>query len=201
MVFTQEGLRVAEVKKVPVSNNNSFLLISLGCLVGFLAGFVLLLANLPNYDNLSTYEAKSGNFSNSTGYEFYSVLPGLSVDKTERSDDAYDPQLPKFRSRMGAKLPQPLENSNGRLLEIPASYSRDAYYLQAGSFRSQPDAEKMRAKLLLNGLDAFVKPGQAKGQTLHRVRVGPFYEKGQLDRARSSLKKRGISYMVLRVRG
>lgn len=201
MVCSPEGSHVAEVKKVPASNNNSFLLISLGCLVGFLAGFVLLLANLPNYDNLSTYEAKSASFSNSTGYEFYSVLPGLSVDKTERSNEAYDPQLPKFRSRMGAKLPQPMENSNGRLLEIPASYSRDAYYLQAGSFRSQPDAEKMRAKLLLNGLDAFVKPGEAKGQMLHRVRVGPFYEKDQLNRARSSLKKRGISYMVLRVRG
>lgn len=192
---------MAEVKKASVHNSNTFLLISLGCLVGFLAGFILLLANLPNYDNLSTYEAKSASFSESTGYEFYSVLPGLSVDKTERSKDVYDPQLPQFRSRMDAKLPPPIENSNGRLLEIPASYTTDAYYLQAGSFRSQPDAEKMRAKLLLNGLDAFVKPGEAKGQTLHRVRVGPFYEKDRLDHARSSLKKRGISYMVLRVKG
>lgn len=192
---------MAEIKKAPVANSNSFLLISLGCLVGFLAGFILLLANLPNYDNLSTYEAKSASFSDSTGYEFYSVLPGLSVDKAERSKDVYDPQLPKFRSRMDAKVPAPIKNSNGRLLEIPASYSTDAYYLQAGSFRSQPDAEKMRAKLLLNGLDAFVKPGEAKGQTLHRVRVGPFYEKDRLDHARSSLKKRGISYMVLRVKG
>ncbi len=192
---------MAEAKKAPATGSNSFLLISLGCLVGFLAGFVLLLANLPNYDNLSPYNAKNASFSNSTGYEFYSVLPGLSIDKTERSNDAYDPQLPKFRSSMDARPPEPIENGNGLVLEIPASYSSEAYYLQTGSFRNQPDAEKMRAKLLLNGLDAFVKPGESKGQRLHRVRVGPFYKRDRLDQARSSLKKRGISYMVLRVKG
>ena len=47
------------------------------------------------------------------------------------------------------------------------------YILQVGSFRSSADADKMRAELILLGLDVFIKVIEKDGQTWHRVLVGP----------------------------
>ncbi len=189
---------MAETKKTP---NSNFLLLSLGCLVGFLVGFVLLLANLPTFDYSSNYEGYEAMDyqSSGTGFEFYRLLPGLNVDIAERQDEVYEPDIPRFRSRINTAQIEPVEQQ--KVLEVPASFTTDAYFLQAGSFSRLPDAEKMRAKLLLHGLDAFIKPFEKNGKLHHRVRLGPYYEKDNLNDARESLNSRGISYMVLRVRG
>lgn len=189
---------MAEVKKPP--QNQTMLLLTLGGLVGFLVGFVLLLSHLPGINDVRGFSAADDNFRDSgSRYEFFTMLPGLKVDRVEREAGAYEPQEPSFRTGGGASydnaaVPDPI------VKEIPASYQAESYYLQAGSFLQKSDAEKMRAKLLLNNLDAFVKPVDKDGRTLHRVRLGPYYEKAQLDEARGALKKRGIDYMVLRVR-
>ena len=191
---------MAESKKVP-SSNHHFLLLSLGCLIGFLVGFVLLLANLPGYETPGDYDAWETSRS-ATKFDFYRLLPGQRMDMVE--DEDYRPSVPEFRARSGASEPsmtaiQPLKSS--KVHEVPASYSTETFYLQAGSFSQQADAEKMRAKLLLEGLDAFIKPFEKDGSTYHRVRLGPYYQKDGLNHARESLQNRGINYMVLRVRG
>ncbi|MDO6460915.1 SPOR domain-containing protein [Granulosicoccaceae sp. 1_MG-2023] len=187
---------MAEVKKPP--QNQTMLLLTLGSLIGFLVGFVLLLANLPGINDVRGFSAADDNFRDSgSSYEFFTMLPGLKVDRVEREAGSYVPEEPQFRSNgvyESAALPDPVVE------EIPASYQAESYYLQAGSFLHKTDAEKMRAKLLLNNLDAFVKPVEHDGRTLHRVRLGPYYEKSDLDVARAALKERGIDYMVLRVR-
>ncbi len=183
---------MAESKKS--ASNNHFLLLSLGCLIGFLVGFVFLLANLPGYEGPAEYELADTSGS-ATKFDFYRLLPGLSVDMVA---DDYTPSVPQFRSRETETLHVPLESS--RVHEIPASYSAETYYLQAGSFTLQSDAEKMRAKLLLNGLDAFIKPFEKEGRIYHRVRLGPYYQKNNLNHAKESLQDRGINYMVLRVK-
>ena len=191
---------MAEVKKTP--QNQTMLLLILGGLVGFLVGFVLLLSNLPGINDVRGFSSADDRFRDSgSRYEFFTMLPGLKVDRVEReaAGSAYAPQEPNFRTGGGASydsaaVPDPIVE------EIPASYQAESYYLQAGSFLQKSDAEKMRAKLLLNNLDAFVKPVDKDGRRLHRVRLGPYYEKAQLDDARNALKDRGIDYMVLRVR-
>ncbi|MCB1754026.1 MAG: SPOR domain-containing protein [Gammaproteobacteria bacterium] len=189
---------MADAKKTP---NNNFILLSLGCLIGFLFGFVLLLANLPGYEPSSDYSGRSAdNFrSSASGFEFYSLLPGLKSETADVEDDDYRPSVPRFRSRVEPVEVRPLEKKD--VLEVPASYASEAYFLQAGSFSQQADAEKMRAKLLLSGLDAFIKPFEKDGKLHHRVRLGPYYDKSDLQNARDSLQSRGISYMVLRVKG
>jgi hypothetical protein len=192
---------MADLKKTPNTHNNSFILLSLGSLVGFLIGFVLLLANLPNYN----YSGNQGRVSESgynekdSTFEFYSMLPDLKVDMARHENEVYEPKLPVFRSRAEQLKYEPANDIT--LHEIPASYAAETYFLQAGSFSTQSDAEKMRAKLLLNGLDAFIKPFNKEGRQLHRVRLGPYYSKDDLKKAKNSLQGRGISYMVLRVRG
>lgn len=188
---------MADSKKSAASNHH-FLLLSLGSLVGFLVGFVLLLANLPGYetpDDIDIWESSRS----ATRFDFYSLLPGRSLDMVEERD--YQPSVPAFRSRPATAGEPILPLKSSKVHEIPASYSTDTYYLQAGSFSLQADAEKMRAKLLLDGLDAFIKPFEKDGNVYHRVRLGPYYRESGLNQARESLQHRGINYMVLRVKG
>lgn len=73
------------------------------------------------------------------------------------------------------------------------------YYLQAGAFRERADAESMRAKLALIGLEATVSERQAETGTLHRVRVGPFGQMETMNRVRTKLSDNGIDVAVVRI--
>ena len=48
------------------------------------------------------------------------------------------------------------------------------YRVQAGSFNSMEDAEKLRAEIILLGLDASISQAEVLGQTMFRVQAGPF---------------------------
>ena len=70
------------------------------------------------------------------------------------------------------------------------------YFLQAASFRHRDDADAMRARLLLEGMqvavNAVARPG---GGTWHRVLVGPFESKRDMQRVLSQLRTKDIPAM------
>lgn len=72
------------------------------------------------------------------------------------------------------------------------------YYLQAGAFRSQSDADSTRAKLALLGFEAQVTERQSDQGTLYRVRLGPFTQLEAMNRMRSKLSDNGIDAAVVR---
>jgi cell division protein FtsN len=75
-----------------------------------------------------------------------------------------------------------------------------SYLLQAGAFRSSSDAEAMKAKLALIGFEARVINAEVNGQTLYRVRVGPYGQLDMMNRARARLAENGIEASVVRQR-
>ena len=73
------------------------------------------------------------------------------------------------------------------------------YILQAGSFRTSEDADRLRAKLILMGLDAKVDAVTVdNGDQWYRVQVGPFKDRSHLARARSTLISEGIDTLLLK---
>jgi cell division septation protein DedD len=79
----------------------------------------------------------------------------------------------------------------------PAS-SSTTYYLQAGAFRSESDAEAVKARILLMGLPAQVQKAQVNGSTINRVRVGPFKGIDEMNRSRARLGEEKIASSVVR---
>ncbi len=76
------------------------------------------------------------------------------------------------------------------------------YVLQAGSFRSHDDADGLRATLTLLGLEARIHSVDLDdGTRWHRVRVGPFDDTEELQRAHSRLEENNIQPLLLRQRG
>ena len=73
------------------------------------------------------------------------------------------------------------------------------YFVQAGAFRSQSDASAQRAKLAMLGWEARVTEREQGGQTMHRVRIGPFDKRAQADQIRSKLDGAGVESNLVRV--
>lgn len=73
------------------------------------------------------------------------------------------------------------------------------YYLQAGAFREQPDAETTKAKLALSGFEATVSERSTENGLLYRVRIGPFNQVEAMNRARAKLSDNGMDVAVIRI--
>jgi cell division protein FtsN len=77
---------------------------------------------------------------------------------------------------------------------------KSAYLLQAGAFKGQEDAESMKVKLALIGFEARIVTAEVNGVTFYRVRVGPYAQIEDMNRARSRLAENGIEASVVRQR-
>ena len=74
------------------------------------------------------------------------------------------------------------------------------YLLQAGAFKSPDDADAMRARLALLGYDAKIFPREQDGQTLYRVRLGPYGNIEDVNRMRKTMAENGIEVQLIKVR-
>lgn len=73
------------------------------------------------------------------------------------------------------------------------------YVLQAGSFKSEAEANQQRAEIMLLGLNATIeKRVSDSGTTWHRVIVGPFTSRSKLSKAQSVLLNNGFSAMKVK---
>ena len=72
------------------------------------------------------------------------------------------------------------------------------FYLMAGSFQKQSDAEAQKANLALQGFDASIQKGVVGEKVWFRVKVGPFKRQDDANRARNELKEAGIDAVPAR---
>lgn len=108
--------------------------------------------------------------------DFYTVLPEIET------------VIPERESRP-SKAP------------APAPSEADTHYiLQAASFANLEDADRLKAKLALNGLEAHIEKVSIEGRGQYfRVRLGPFARLQDLDSANQKLAQQGIKAMRLKV--
>jgi len=79
-----------------------------------------------------------------------------------------------------------------------ASAATGTYYLQAGAFRGENDAESLKARIILLGLPVAVQKAEVNGKAINRVRVGPFARLDDMNRARGRLGENKIETAVVR---
>jgi cell division protein FtsN len=105
-------------------------------------------------------------------FEFYNILPNTEEPIT-------DQQL-----KQTAQQPAP----------------KDKYFLQAGSFQNAGDADNLKAKLAMLGVEATVQDVNLpeKG-VMHRVRVGPFGSVDEMKQVRVSLQQNGVQSSLIKI--
>lgn len=170
-----------------------------GFAAGFVAGLVSAFLGLYLYqndpdinlgagiknllENRSTPEQPSGTADTAQAnnpkpvFDFYTVLPEYETvidEKQYRRETRKEPAARKINT---------------------------AYVLQAASYSSFKEADKLKAKLALNGLTAKIEKVTVAGKgNFYRVRLGPYSSTGTMSDVDKRLKSLGIKPMRLKVR-
>jgi cell division protein FtsN len=110
-------------------------------------------------------------------YDFYDMLPNFEVVVPEM-----DREVARERDNAPAHIERP-----------------GVYVLQAGSYRAQAEADRIRAQLKLQGIDANVQRVAIDDDVWHRVRIGPITDLAELNRLRARLRAADLDALVIRV--
>jgi len=71
-----------------------------------------------------------------------------------------------------------------------------SYILQAGSFKEFKDADNMKAKLALMGIESRVEKAKVGDATWYRVKMGPLSKMSSVSSIRARLRQNGIDVVV-----
>ena len=108
-------------------------------------------------------------------FDFYKILPGSEEPATDQ----------QVRDAQKKSTPSP----------------KETFFLQAGAFQNAPDADNLKARLALIGIEARIQTATLPDKGVwHRVRVGPYTSVEELNRARDSLKQNGVETALIKVR-
>ncbi|MGV8923677.1 MAG: SPOR domain-containing protein [Thermomonas sp.] len=80
----------------------------------------------------------------------------------------------------------------------PAATTDARYILQAGAFGGSGDAETVKAKIAMLGLNARVEAATIGGKTVYRVRMGPYGTASELADAKAKLSSSGLPAMAVK---
>lgn len=122
-------------------------------------------------------------------FEFYKILPGTQ-EATPAPAPAAAPAAPAAQAAAPA-VPSPAAEA------APT----ELFYLQAGAFQKAADADNLKAKLAMMGVEVGVQEAQVpeKG-TMYRVRVGPYTKPDEMNRVRNQLAQNGIQATVVKIK-
>jgi len=125
-------------------------------------------------------------------FEFYQIRPG---DK-----DAPDREA-KAASRAPAppQQAQPTAPKPGSSPATPKPHAGETYWLQAGAFAEEKEADNLKAKIAFTGLEATVRAVSIPDKgTLYRVRLGPYQSLDDANRIKNALAQNGVGAAIIR---
>jgi cell division protein FtsN len=112
-------------------------------------------------------------------FQFYDILPQFEV------------VVPKGEPRGSAPTPA----ARAAPVQQPGRY-----LLQAGSFSTPAEADRLQAKLGLHGIESRVQQATVDNNVFYRVQIGPIDELDALNRTRRQLADAGIEALPLKLR-
>ncbi len=121
-------------------------------------------------------------------YDFYKLL---------KEGEVIIPEPEKGKAPVAPATPAPVPPGTP-----PAVVPSGGFILQAGSYRSFEDADRVKASLALLGVDGRIEKAVLKtGETWYRLRIGPLTDPQQVETLRARLKDNGINALLIRVDG
>jgi cell division protein FtsN len=119
--------------------------------------------------------------------------PAAGDEPRSRRFDFYD-ILPQFEVVIPEVESAPRPDTEPVSVADPGSY-----VLQAGSFRSHGDADRMQASLALLGIESRIQTVTIDQDVYHRVRIGPTSDLDDLNRIRRQLRDARVEVLLMRV--
>jgi cell division protein FtsN len=143
-------------------------------------------ASVPAQTNPAPLPGKPGDkpSGDKPRFDFYKILPDNNPDTLPLA-----PSAPGLSSPSGQTAP-----TAPTAPTATANKPAEPLYLQAGAFSKQTEADALKAKIILLGLEASVQAGETESKgRLFRVHVGPFPSLEAMNSARNQLTTNAIS--------
>jgi cell division protein FtsN len=118
------------------------------------------------------------------------AAPAAPTAAASRPAQSADPLGDLARAKAAAAPPPPAATTGADPFD---------YFIQAGAFRTQQDADAQRAKLAMLGWEARVSEREQNGRTVFRVRVGPFAKRDDAESLKEKLDGAGVDSALVRV--
>ena len=151
----------------------------------------------PSRDATPGRGGKADNATSKPRFDFYKILPGAEEPKVQSkaadgtTENAAVPRLSTpGEDRATGQAGAPV----GR-----GAKALDRFWLQAGSFSTEDDAENLKARLALAGWEAAVQEASVPDKGVRfRVRLGPYDNTDELNRMKGELARRGFEVAVIK---
>ncbi|GAB2181277.1 hypothetical protein DLREEDagrD3_15000 [Denitratisoma sp. agr-D3] len=194
--------RVSLSHGAPAKHHGSTVLgIVIGVVIGVLIAFALVWymnrATMPFQDKTNrngdkTAAAKPAPAPAAPGAATPEPLPGKPGDKPVEK-----PRF-EFYNILPGKQDAAPDHAPAPAAAAPAAPEQTTY-LQVGAFQKPADADNLKAKLALIGVEASVQQITiADKGTLHRVRTGPYTKLDDMNKVRTLLSQNGIQATVVK---
>lgn len=118
-------------------------------------------------------------------------------EKTKRKFDFYT-LLPELEIVIPEEETRPLQK-NTTSAEAVATH-KGGYLLQAGSFQKLNEADSLKARLALLGVEAHIQSVDVNNTKWHRVRVGPSNDRQALEQLRKRLRDNHIDTILMQAK-
>jgi cell division protein FtsN len=140
-------------------------------------------------------------------FDFYKILPGAEEPKVQAksADRPGSDKATADRSVSADKLPDKLAKTDEHaappnvVAPDKAAKTGERFWLQAGAFTSESDAENLKARLAFGGWEAAVQSATLPDKGIrYRVRLGPYDNTDELNRIKGELARRGFDVAVIK---
>jgi cell division protein FtsN len=167
-----------------------------GTLMGFVLGLLLGIAIAVGVAYKLTKGAPEPKLNQRAPDAVSKSVPAEAVDEGEVQVE----ERPNLNKPLQSKVPLPSESAKKDPIGAIAGASQGPeYWLQTGAFRNQDDAQRQKATLAMQGLEALVSEREVDGSVMWRVRVGPFKAQEEVTQTRGRLQSAGINATVIRI--
>ena len=130
--------------------------------------------SMPENTSKPKEEAKAQK-SQAPHFDFYTILPKKEL------------VVPEYEAKTRVR-----EEQVGK-------HKKTNYILQAGSFIDIKDADELKAKLALMGIESKIQKAKVESTTWYRVKIGPYSQIGSVNEIMSRLKKNGMKPVITEV--
>ncbi len=123
--------------------------------------------------------------------------PARIEEKTAKAEE-FKPRFDFYKILPGGEEAAPDRQTKDAQKASTAS-AKEAFFLQAGAFQNAPDADGLKARLALLGVEASIETSTLADKGVwHRVRIGPYTNVEELNRTRDTLKQNGVQTTLIK---
>jgi cell division protein FtsN len=167
-----------------------------GTLMGFVLGLLLGLAIAVGVAIMLTKGAPEPKLNQRAPEAISKAKPVEAIEEGEVQVE----DKPNLNKSLQSKVPLPSEAApKDPIASIAAATQGPEYWLQTGAYRNQDEAQRQKAMLAMQGLEALISERELDGAALWRVRVGPFVGQSEVTQTRARLQSAGIPSTIIRI--